>query len=88
MTAMTMKPGTARVLALLRQRPNGITWMDALEAGCGSRLGARVWELRHLHGHDVREQLIVVPTRGAGTSRVALYRLHEEPVQLDLGVVA
>ena len=81
-----MKPQTARTLALLRACPEGVTPHRAREHGCGDRLAARVWELRHLFGYDVREQRIVVPTR-SGKARVALYRLHDQPEQQPLGLV-
>jgi len=48
-----MKPGTRRVLALLRDRRDGLTQLEALQAGAGLRLAARVSELRR-EGFDVR----------------------------------
>lgn len=48
-----MKPQTRLVLSLLRSDPEGITSLDALYAGCGSRLAGRVHELRAA-GYDVR----------------------------------
>ena len=68
-----MKPGTAAALALLRAHPEGITSLDALLAGCGSRLAARVAELK-ADGYDVRSEPVTVPTT-AGHARVSRYSL-------------
>ena len=68
-----MKPGTAAVLELLRTRPAGITSLDALHAGCGSRLAARVAELK-ADGYDVRSEPVTVETV-AGRARVSRYTL-------------
>lgn len=67
-----MKPQTAAVRSLLRRRPDGITSLDALYAGCGSRLAARVAELRHA-GYDVTS---TYETTDNG-ARVVRYRLVE-----------
>lgn len=78
-----MKPQTAEILHLLRQHPDGITPLDALDAvGC-FRLGARVWELKEA-GYLVDTELVTFPSG----KRVARYRLVEKPDQLALGVVA
>lgn len=75
-----MKPQTRRVLTLLRANgPDGLTHLEALYAGCGSRLAARVAELRE-DGYDVRSSL--VPTSNG--AHVARYVLHEAPVQAAL----
>ena len=77
-----MKPGVALVLEQLRLRGGaGLTSLEALRAGCGSRLAARVADLK-AEGFDVSAELVRVES-GA---RVARYVLHErvEPVQLDL----
>lgn len=78
-----MKPQTRLVLSLLRSEPDGITSLEALYAGCGSRLAARVIELRR-EGFDVETTWFTTP----GGARVARYRLHEEPTQLELGVAS
>lgn len=75
-----MKPQTRRVLTLLRASgPEGLTHLEALHAGCGSRLAARVAELR-ADGYDVRSSLVTT-SNGA---RIARYVLHEAPVQAVL----
>ena len=66
-----MKPGTAAALELLRAHPEGITSLDALLAGCGSRLAARVAELK-ADGYDVRSVSMTVET-SAGNARVSRY---------------
>jgi hypothetical protein len=76
-----VKPQTAAVLALLRARPAGVTHLDALYAGCGSRLAARVAELR-AEGYIVRADLERTPN-GA---RIAVYRLTEPRFVPDRGV--
>ena len=74
-----MKPSAEAVLDLLRERPGGVTSLDALKAGCGSRLAGRVHELRG-EGHVIRSEWETTD-KGA---RVARYRLVEpvKPVQL------
>lgn len=67
-----MKPSAEAVLALLRNRPAGITSLDALVAGCGSRLAGRVFELREA-GHDITSTYESTP-KGA---RVVRYRLAD-----------
>lgn len=75
-----LKPSAESVLDLLRRRPQGATAIDALAAGCGFRLGARVWELRTA-GLEIETRWETTP-RGA---RIARYVLHEN-AQLTLGV--
>jgi hypothetical protein len=70
-----MKPATLAVRSLLRRRTEGITSLDALYAGCGSRLAARVAELRH-EGYDVTS---TYETTENG-ARIVRYRLIERPV--------
>jgi len=75
-----VKPITARTLAVLRSRgAAGLTMLEALEAGCGARLAARVWELE-AEGYEIGRTLETTP-RG---QRIARYRLHEAPTQLPL----
>ncbi len=67
-----MKPGTAKVLRLLRERgAHGLTSIEALNAGAGFRLGARIWELRHA-GYPVSSQLVTTPEG----QRIARYQLE------------
>lgn len=76
-----MKPQVALLLSELEARGEaGITSLEAQAAGIGSRLAARVSDLR-AEGYDVSSELVRVETRD-GTARVARYVLHEEPVQL------
>ncbi len=69
-----MKPGTARVLEVLRERGTfGLTPLDALGT-CGTfRLGARVWELK-ADGYDVRSEIVRMPSG----KHVARYTLVED----------
>ena len=69
-----MKASTAAVLRLLEARPEGVTALDALHAGCGDRLAARVHELRE-SGHDVRGAWESTD----GGARVKRYRLAARP---------
>ena len=57
------------VLRLLKNTPNGITWLDCVRWGGGNRLPARISELKD-QGHDITSTM---ETRGV--SRVAVYRL-------------
>lgn len=69
-----MKPGTAAVLNLLRERgERGVTPLDALDAVGSFRLGARVFELR-AEGYEISSDLETTPTG----KRIARYRLHEQ----------
>ena len=68
-----MKPSTRRTLDLLEQRPDGITMLDALEGGAGSRLAARIADLE-ADGYSIVHEPVTVPTRH-GTVRVTRYRL-------------
>jgi hypothetical protein len=72
-----VKPSTARVLALLRERgPRGITDMDGIHELRTTRLSARIHELRWLHGFTITGSL---ETRNG--VRYARYVLDEQPVQ-------
>lgn len=75
-----MKPSTAATLALLRDRPEGITALDALDAVGSFRLGARIWELK-LEGYAIVTDLVTTPSG----KRIARYRLAGGPVQLVAG---
>jgi len=65
-----MKPSSESVLALLRAKPAGITAMDALGAGCGDRLAARIGEVKAA-GHRIADSWETTPN-GA---RIKRYRL-------------
>lgn len=68
-----MKPQVALLLAVLRERGDeGLTSLEALRVGCGSRLAARVSDLR-AEGYEVSSELVRLDT-GA---RVSRYRLRE-----------
>lgn len=69
-----MKPQTAAVLRLLRERPQGITAIDALAAVGSFRLAARVWELRRA-GYVIKSK----PEPGRSFDRYTL----EEQLTLD-----
>ena len=70
-----MKPQVALLLSVLRDRPDGITSLEALHAGIGSRLAARVADLR-AEGYAIDSELV----RVEGGARVARYTLRR-PVQ-------
>lgn len=72
------------VLRLLREAgPDGLTQLQCLARGGGSRLAARIADLR-AEGYLVESRLVTVPTRGA-PARIARYELHED---LTLGLVS
>lgn len=60
------------ILALLRQRPEGITPLEALNMVGSFRLAARIKDLRD-QGFDIETVLETTPSG----KRVARYRLHE-----------
>jgi hypothetical protein len=68
------------ILHLLRGFPEGLTPLEALDAGCGFRLGARIYELRAA-GYDIETTWQTTIT-GA---RIARYVLHERPEQMAVG---
>jgi len=65
-----VKASAEAVLALLRAHPEGITSMDALGAGCGDRLAARIHEIK-AEGHRIADEWRTTPN-GA---RIKAYRL-------------
>ena len=69
---MKLKPQSQAVLDLLRERPEGITPLQALSEVGTYRLAARVWELRAA-GYNVETERFETH-RG---SVVARYRLVE-----------
>jgi hypothetical protein len=73
-----VKPSAVAVLAELRARgDSGLTWLEALHAGLGSRLSGRVLELREA-GHEISSTYETVVT-STGSARVVRYRLVERP---------
>lgn len=76
-----MKPGTARVLDLLRANPKGVTALTALDQAGSFRLGARVFELR-AEGYSIDREWVETYSG----KRIASYVLHEQPEQLRLAV--
>ena len=72
-----------RILALLREHPEGITPLQALEVVGSFRLAARIWELRDA-GYDIRTETVVLPGRGGKS--VARYVLVEKAEQLAAGL--
>jgi hypothetical protein len=75
-----MKPQTQAVLRLLREKPEGITAIDALSAVGSFRLAARIWELRQA-GYTIKS----TPLRTSTGKTVDRYVLEE---QLTLDGVA
>lgn len=75
-----MKQSCRDVLELLRAHPEGVSPLMALdEIGC-FRLGARVWDLKAA-GHEIESRLVTT----ANGKRIAVYTLHEAPVQMAAG---
>lgn len=75
-----MKPQTAACLRLLREKPEGVTAIDALSAVGSFRLAARIWELRQA-GFVIRS----IPQTTATGKTIDRYVLEE---QLTLDGVA
>lgn len=76
-----MKPATAQVLRYL-ERNGSITPMQALnELGC-YRLGARIWELRHLHGYTIPRETVTA----ASGKHYAKYTIATIPEQMVVGL--
>lgn len=67
-----LKPSAAAVLELLRERPAGITAIDALAAVGSFRLGARIWELKAA-GYEITSETI----RTGSGKHISRYRLIE-----------
>ena len=67
-----MKPSTAKVRSMLRER-DSVTTHEFVLAGAGSRFGARIGELRAM-GYVISEERLPLPVRGSR------YRLVGEPV--------
>jgi predicted ArsR family transcriptional regulator len=65
---------TEEVLALLRERPDGVTAMEALEEVGTSRLAARIADLKAA-GYVIESELVQVNARNGRKARVARYRL-------------
>lgn len=65
-----------RILAHL-QKHGSITPWEAIELfGC-TRLGARIWDLKH-DGHDIRTTMETGKDRYGEPTRYARYTLHEQ----------
>lgn len=59
------------------ERGDEITPLDALSRyGC-MRLGARIYDLKHM-GYEIRTEFRTVKTRNGGKARVAVYSLEVE----------
>jgi len=71
-TAPGLKPSARVVFELLRERPAGVTSLDALDGGAGFRLSGRILELRQA-GFAIETTW---ETTGRG-ARIARYRLLE-----------
>lgn len=76
-----MKPSAESVFELLSAHPAGITAMDALGAGCGDRLAARILEVKAA-GHVIDWTWETTPN-GA---RIKRYRLVPPRPVPTLGV--
>jgi len=73
-----MKPRTALCLRVLEER-GSLTSMEALHAGCGSRLAARIKELRDIYGDSA------IPDEWESDGDARWKRYHWRPqVQTDL----
>jgi hypothetical protein len=70
-----VKPQTAATLQLLRERPTGVTAIDALSTVGSFRLAARIAELKAA-GYVIRAETIRTPTG----KRIARYVLEEQLV--------
>ncbi len=75
-----MKPATAATLDLLREYPDGITALDALDTIGSFRLGARVFELREA-GYTIDSEYVTTRSK----KRIVRYVLREQPVQMAAG---
>lgn len=68
-----MKPQTKLVLEHMKKN-GSITSLEAIQAYGVTRLGARIWELRHVYGYKIASHPVRVKTR-AGEATVAKYIL-------------
>ena len=66
---------TQRILAYLREHPEGITQMDAYHLGMGTRLAARISDARELLAP--KERIVAVDEKHPGGSH-ARYVLYDE----------
>lgn len=69
-----MTTQTDELLALLRERPEGITPLEALEEIGTMRLAARVYDLRAM-GYRIRDETVPVRARNGRRAHVKRYRL-------------
>ncbi|MBX3031900.1 MAG: hypothetical protein KF809_17270 [Chloroflexi bacterium] len=65
---------TQELLALLRERPEGVTPLEALDEIGTLRLAARVYDLR-AEGHVIEDRTVPVTARNGRTAHVKRYRL-------------
>lgn len=65
---------TQELLHLLRERPAGITPMEALVEIGTMRLAARVYDLR-AEGHAIEDETVPVRARNGRVAHVKRYRL-------------
>ena len=69
-----------RVLDYLREHPEGLTQLVALQVLAVSRLAAIVFRLKDDDGHNIVTDLVDMETR-YGTAKVARYRLVQDGLQ-------
>lgn len=75
-----MKPQNAAILRLLRERPNGITALDALGEVASFRLAGRIHELR-AEGFEI-DSLSETSREGKRFARYVLLRDRDEQLVL------
>ena len=66
-----MKPQTKLVLEHMKKN-RSITSLEAIQAYGITRLGARIWELRHVYGYKIASHPVRVKTR-AGEAVISKY---------------
>jgi len=64
------------VLEYMRDN-GGITGLDATNDLGIQRLGARIWELKHELGYQIKSELVIVKNRRGEPCRVKRYSLSE-----------
>lgn len=67
---------TGKVLRHLEQA-GSITPLEALEKYGIMRLGARIWDLRHM-GHDIQREIVIDKNRDGETVRYARYSIRRK----------
>ena len=76
--AKPLSPQCADVLNDLQLYDSGITSFQAWRILGISRLGARIWELRHEHGYEIKSKMVSVMSRNGGHRWVKRYWLAEK----------